>query len=788
MATIVLGIAGAAIGSIYGPAGMKLGWAIGTTLGGIFEYMNQPTITQTVGALDDLKISGSSYGASIPRLWGKVMLPGQIIWAARDGDGNHLIRHSEFTSSGGGGSAGGGGSETETVWYTCTYAVKFGVGTYMNPDGTFVYRNPVFKKIWCDDILVWEEGGTNNIVTIRTYTGTETQTVDPIIESSEGVGNAPAYRGDIYAVFESQSLRDHSNRIPNIRAEIHTDEVSTGDVYEDICRAADLQLEDIDRTLATANVTGMVQLNKSESKGLIEVLRSAYMCDMAQYGDGLALVPRGQAVTVSVTEDEIGIKESGLEYVSTLEKEMKDLTELPGKVTVKFYNLNSQYETDSQSDVRHSVEIANDVTLNFPLTLSSTEGRAIASAYLDFLWIESTMYSFSLGMKYIWLAPSDVINVTYKGLTYRMRIVEMDLGDPGEIKCKAVLDDDEIIDQHLAGGTAIAPVSDPLTVVDTDFVVWSGTELRDQDQRACGFYVAANGPSGWKGATIYYSTDGGGSWVKGGTVLGKATFGETLGALADGTTPREWDETNSVQVSLLYGELATTVRDSVLGGYNVAMIGGEICGFSVADLIATDEYELSDLYRGIRDSEMTGHLTGEKFVLVNSSTVRVEVAEEYAGSTLLVKCVSSGQDIADAVSQSVVISAKTPSVVDTLVENVLIPVEITPVVIASGIGASSGYDTYDISAHTPSTAQRGIFQLVASDNTTGSHGEIFYKKSSSGFESIVLEFGPFGDDYKVMSEFSRDLENAGARTFQLSVSTLYFVTWELRLIGYWKTV
>ncbi len=55
---------------------------------------------------------------------------------------------------------------------------------------------------------------------MRTYTGSEAQTPDPLIIAREGAGNVPAYRGLAYIVFERLPLADFGNRIPQLSFEL----------------------------------------------------------------------------------------------------------------------------------------------------------------------------------------------------------------------------------------------------------------------------------------------------------------------------------------------------------------------------------------------------------------------------------------------------------------------------------------------------------------------------------------------------------------------------------------
>ena len=73
----------------------------------------------------------------------------------------------------------------------------------------------------------------------RLHLGSEGQGVDPLIASAEGAGNAPAYRGLAYVVFENLQLADFGNRIPSLSFEVIADEgdVSVGAIITDLTGA-----------------------------------------------------------------------------------------------------------------------------------------------------------------------------------------------------------------------------------------------------------------------------------------------------------------------------------------------------------------------------------------------------------------------------------------------------------------------------------------------------------------------------------------------------------------------
>ncbi len=220
MATLVLATAGAAAGSALLPAGVGLfgatisgavlGRAVGSFAGryidqALFGASGQNKIVENTGArLADLQVTSSSEGTPIPRIYGRARLGGQIIWATRFEE--EVIRDSQTVTSGGKG-IGGGPSQT-----TITTSYKY-------------YAN--FAIALCEGEIsrigrVWADGKEINLAQYgyRLYRGDETQLPDSLLEAKEGAGNAPAYRGLAYIVFERLPLEAFGNRIPQFNFEV----------------------------------------------------------------------------------------------------------------------------------------------------------------------------------------------------------------------------------------------------------------------------------------------------------------------------------------------------------------------------------------------------------------------------------------------------------------------------------------------------------------------------------------------------------------------------------------
>ena len=161
-----------------------------------------------------------------------------------------------------------------------------------------------------------------------------------------------------------------------------------------------------------------------------------------------------------------------------------------------------------------------------------------------------------------------------------------------------------------------------------------------------GFYAAAaSTATGWRGATLSRSNDGGSTWQFAGTFTELSAVGTCLTALGNyigGNTP---DELNSVTVQMTCGTLGSVSYSAFLGNAQLAIIGDEIVSFRSATLNSDGTYTVRGFLRGRRGSEyvMGSHAIGDRFVLVDTSTmIRVADTSASIGLPRLYRAVSSG--------------------------------------------------------------------------------------------------------------------------------------------------
>ncbi len=214
MATILLSAAGAAAGgavggTVAGLSSVAIGRAMGATLGQAIDQrlLGQGSEPVETGRVDRFRLTGTGDGEPIARVFGRMRVGGQVIWAS-----DFL----ETTSTSGG---GGKGSPSEPEVTTYNYSVSLAVALCEG-------EVSAVGRVWADGEQVSRED-----LNMRVYTGSMDQLPDPVIEAIEGRGNVPAYRGTAYVVLENIALGPYGNRVPQFSFEVVRPEQSGSSSY-----------------------------------------------------------------------------------------------------------------------------------------------------------------------------------------------------------------------------------------------------------------------------------------------------------------------------------------------------------------------------------------------------------------------------------------------------------------------------------------------------------------------------------------------------------------------------
>jgi len=584
MATVVLTVAGTAIG---GPVGGAIGAIVGQQIDG---RLFAPKARQGP-RLGELAVQTSSYGSQIPKLFGTMRVAGTVIWATD-------LKEERSKS-------GGGKGQPKTVNYS--YSANFAVALSGRPIRAV-------RRIWADGKLLRGAAGDFKTATgYRLHLGGEAQAVDPLIAAVEGAGQAPAYRGIAYAVFEDFQLADYGNRIPSLTFEVEADPGATN-----VVAVAAALGEGLTATGESAALTGYAAGGDSV-RAAIAALAELEPLSLIDDGEGL-LLASGAETPALIAEGELGAAAAGAGGRSEWLRRSGD--SVPAEATLAYYDPARDYQTGLQRASRPGAALTSDRSA-VAAALDAATAKALAAGRLERLWAARRSAKLHLGWSRLGLAAGRHVRIG---------------GRSGLWKIARWTLDRMVLTLELTGAPSMAPAAGPASPgrpVDQPDLLHGPTSLLLLDlplfaeappSRPRLLVAAAGAEAGWRRADLIASFDGGVSWVTAGATAPPAVLGTALGVPAPAGSALV-DERSAFEVELLNEAMWLESRsDSALAdGANFALLGDELIQFGLAEPLGDRRFRLSRLLRGRRGTEWAAalHETGEPFALIEAESLAV---------------------------------------------------------------------------------------------------------------------------------------------------------------------
>lgn len=583
MATLILNAVGAAVG---GP----IGAAIGAVIGQAIDRRIFAPKGREGPRLADLSLQSSTYGARLPKLFGRMRLAGTVIWAT------DLKEKRSRQST-------GKGQPKATVYsYSASFAVALSSRNAQR-----------IGRIWADGkLLRGEAGDFKSQTTFRFHNGDENQPTDPHIAAIEGSAGTPAYRGLAYAVFENMELADFGNRIPSITFEVIADEtpVSIGVIAQTISPTEIA-------AVCPTQVDGFAASGDSV-RGVLETLANAVPIFVDDDGQSITLretpLP-GSAVAV----DDLGASADGKSVPS---KSMSRLASapVPSALAIRHYDPARDYQIGLQRVWRKRDGRADEV-IELPASLSASAALLIAENRMAVAQTERSGAEISLPWRYLDLRPGQLVTLPGDARTFRL----------GAVSLQAMVVNAGLTLHHrldiaeLASGSGRSVSAPDLIHGATRLLLIDLPNLQTGVATAPQlFAVAAGLLPGWRRAQLLISVDDGASWNEVGETAAPAVLGKVATALPAGQ-PYIVDHAAQLIVDLGHSgmTLYATDIDGLISGRNLALVGQELIQFLDVEMLSVTTARLTGLVRGRRGTEwaMSVHAANEDFVLLDAETL-----------------------------------------------------------------------------------------------------------------------------------------------------------------------
>lgn len=576
MATLLLTAVGSAIA---GP----IGAAIGAMAGQRVDQALFGGKGRTAARLADLAVQSSSYGASIPRIYGRMRVSGTVIWSTDLREERRKVSQ-------------GKGRPKATVY---SYSASFAIMLSARPAGRI-------GRIWADGKLLRGSAGDFKVETgFRFHSGAPDQPPDPLIASAEGPAT-PAYRGRAYAVFEDMALESFGNRIPMLSFEIIADEedVTTADLVSDMAGSAVLVRSTSARFQGYVADGGSVRA----ALGPVEAVDPISLRDnglIAEVG-GMTGMP------IRVQPEDAGASPTS-DALPGLARTRSPSASLPSHAELSFADVSRDYQNGLQSVDLHGAGTI--LRMDIPAALGADAARRLVVNRLFATRREGAHAELRLPWRClsVWLASA----VEFDGVIWRVRNVRF------ESMCLVVG-----LVASATGGPATLPADAGRATSERDAPAGE-TILHIADLPPMGdaspmapliVAAAAGRGAGWRSATLLFRTDDQLDWQEIGGTAAPAVMGMCIGALP-ASSPYLLDLANRLTVDLARSDMTLlNVDDTALfAGANMALIGGEVIQFGRAERLGPNQWRVSRLLRGRRGTEadIAAHMGGERFLLID---------------------------------------------------------------------------------------------------------------------------------------------------------------------------
>lgn len=611
MATLLLSAVGTLVG---GPVGGAIGALAGRAIDGAIiggGHRDGPR-------LKELSSTTSTYGDILPRHFGRMRVPGSIIWAT------DLAEHSE--------TQGGGKGKPSVTTYS--YTASFAVALASRPIAGL-------GRIWADGNLLRGEAGDLKVGgTLRLYNGWGDQAPDPLIAAAEGLDRCPAWRGLAYVVFEDLELTDFFNRIPALTFEVIADDDGFGlqDVVGEVVADAD----------AAVALPGFIGLScEGPPAEVLRQLDPILPMDCDAGGMRLTIArERLQAEPIALGEPALSVADSDFGGRTGFARRRDPAPPAPIEV-LRYYDVARDYQPGLQ---RAAVRAGpgQPRTVELPAALAAADARALAeTAARRALWRRETVAWRCASLDPA-LAPGAI--VTLPGIAGRWRLAEWEWRDSGvELTlARATPTGADAAPAAPVDPGRINPPPDlaaPPTVLAAFELPWDGAGSGDAPVL---FAAASAASANWRGAALYADRGDGELQPLGPSGRVRSVVGEAETVLPP-ANPLLIDRSAGVTVRLVDPamDLADGTGRQLSLGANRALLGTEIVQFARAEPLGGGRWRLTQLLRGRggTESALAGHAEGESFVLLDARPVAIDAAAAGNGPEARVAAVGFGDDL-----------------------------------------------------------------------------------------------------------------------------------------------
>lgn len=385
---------------------------------------------------------------------------------------------------------------------------------------------------------------------------------------------------------------------------------------------------------ATHIVRGAKIGKQMSARSALQPLFARHAVDPVQVDGQIRYVPRGTQTPRVIPEVEMNVRAGGSgDFPGWLEEVIGQEVEMPHVLHVQYINAELNYEIDTAEAKRSKEAVNTDeiISVQVPLVLTVDEAAQLAEIMLYTYWIERTEGFVTLMPEHRDLIPTDVITVSRGGVSYTLRLTQVDMGEAGVVSAKGPPLEAA---SYVSTATGTLPPRDPPIVVLeplSGLFLFDIPALTDAEADDAGFYLAVY-PQGdaadWPGAMVNRSLDSViyEDWLLMGV---QPSHGVLTASFGVPVSCWSTDRVNELTYRAVSGTPESKTRLEVLNGANTCLIGTPQLGWEIARFEAAIDngdgtFTLSGWLRGKRGTEAlaaTAWASGTRIVILTDAAL-----------------------------------------------------------------------------------------------------------------------------------------------------------------------
>ena len=373
----------------------------------------------------DFSRPGASNNIYIPEVFSTVKVPGILVWM--------LFPPDQYSSGGKGG--GGGGQDTYV-----------GSAAFILAQADPNFDDLSFGQFWFNSEVLYDHstGWMDPRIqgcSIRCHNGSPSQGIDPLLASRQ-VDPIP-YRYRAYVVIENIPLTHFGNQYFQLAVELKNNggSQSLDKVIERICFKAGYAPEQIDASeLASYVVPGYAITQQQSALEKLHPLQQAFFFELLNTGNQLKFTQiQRDGVAAIIPPEDLAAYEYGQQRPHDYQASRTIAEDLPSQVVVNFSDINNHYQPGGPArSVKHYLA-TKDHILSIDLSglvLDLSGATRIANTALYLAWMRRETYKITLPVKYSYLEPTDVIQLSGNSYLSQIQLSRINQGANDLLECE----------------------------------------------------------------------------------------------------------------------------------------------------------------------------------------------------------------------------------------------------------------------------------------------------------------------------------------------------------------